>query len=385
MAKGKQRADQSARVVIEGVPQVSFYESGPRCPEDVPFPSCVRAILEHMGSEYGCKHVPAGDKQRLSNCTYAYVMGTSGAAFRLLWKPGWFPDNIDPIVMAEDGYEPYRRGLESVGFASEILDKRDGVDQEPLFRQRIIESIRDRGRPVIAFGVIGPPECCLVTGYHDGGDVLIGWSFFQRMPEFSADVALEPSGCFRKRDWYKDTPRLIILGEKRPAPPLGGVYREALTWGLKVMRTPMVRGRHNGFAAYDAWAEHLLQDEEFAAADMDRLNWLFMVHDDSVCTVAEGRWYGAEFLKEIVEHEPALADDLGAAAACFVKEHDLMWEIWGKVGGIGRSDEKSRTLAEPEVRRQIIPIIRAARDRDIEAAGHIERALARNPAERSAC
>jgi len=47
------------------------------------------------------------------------------------------------------------------------------------------------------------------------------------------------------------------------------------------------------------------------------------------------------------------------------------------VGGLGRDEGKVRKLAEPEVRRQIVPIIRAARDKDAEAAGHIERALAK--------
>ena len=34
----------------------------------------------------------------------------------------------------------------------------------------IVESIRDKGRPVIAHGVIGPPEECIVAGYDEGGD-----------------------------------------------------------------------------------------------------------------------------------------------------------------------------------------------------------------------
>ena len=44
-------------------------------------------------------------------------------------------------------------------------------------RGHIIESIRDRGRPVIAHGVIGPPEECIIAGYDEGGDVSVGWNF----------------------------------------------------------------------------------------------------------------------------------------------------------------------------------------------------------------
>ena len=44
-------------------------------------------------------------------------------------------------------------------------------------------------------------------------------------------------------------------------------------------------------------------------------------------------------------------------------------------GVVGYDDEKVRKLADPDVRRQMVPIIHQARDKDAEAADHIERAL----------
>ena len=38
--------------------------------------------------------------------------------------------------------------------------------------RRRIKSEVDNGRPVLAFGVISPPECCLITGYDDDGRFL---------------------------------------------------------------------------------------------------------------------------------------------------------------------------------------------------------------------
>jgi len=58
-------------------------------------------------------------------------------------------------------------------------------------------------------------------------------------------------------------------------------------------------------------------------------------------------------------------------------EHALMRRVWGLVGGISRSTSTSRKLAEPAIRRQIIPFILQARGKDAEAADHIERALAK--------
>ena len=72
-----------------------------------------------------------------------------------------------------------------------------------------------------------------------------------------------------------------------------------------------------------------------------------------------------------------MAADVLAAAACYAAEHELMWQVWGCVGGIGHGEAKTRKLAEADVRREIAGLIRQARDKDAEAADHIDRALAR--------
>jgi hypothetical protein len=110
---------------------------------------------------------------------------------------------------------------------------------------------------------------------------------------------------------------------------------------------------------------------------MAMLRERYMVHDDAVGMVAERRWYGSLFLAQIARHEWAMAPDLLVAASCYATEHDLMWQIWDVGGGIGRSDEQVRKLSEPGIRRQIVPLIHQAHDKDAEAADHIERALAK--------
>ncbi len=62
---------------------------------------------------------------------------------------------------------------------------------------------------MIAFGIVGPPEPVIITGFDEGGDVLTGWSFFQGFPPFNEGLEYEPGeegqpGYFRKRDWFKD-------------------------------------------------------------------------------------------------------------------------------------------------------------------------------------
>lgn len=372
-----------SRFVLQGVPRVHFYEGGPRCPEDICFPSCMRAVIEFMGDkDLCCKHAPGfcGDCKVM--CTYSYMAGVTGAAFYLSWGEGWQGDNNEIMYMSDDPGAPFACAFEAAGYGYELLSREPGRDNAEYFRQRIVESLRDKGRPVLAFGIIGPPECCLVTGYDEGGDVLIGWNFFQGFPPFNAGVEFEPTGEFRKRDWAAYEPDLsfLLIGDKLERKPFDAIYRSALEWGLKVARTSAVTlypgKRYNGLAAYTAWAEHLQRDADFVA-DEARLRELHDVHNNVVGHVAEARWYGGQFLIEAVNHVHwKMAEDLLHATACYAGEHELMWYLWDLAGGNGNPDAYIK-FADPAVRRQMIPIIQEARAKDAQAANYIERALAK--------
>jgi RNA polymerase sigma factor (sigma-70 family) len=369
------------RNVLEGVPQVSFaLHSGEgadglrRCPECFPFPSCLRSCLEFMGESYGHKVIEQhGSKWRLDNA-YTYLMGVTGMAFKMTWKEGWYLGNPGLNNLTDDLGEPYGRAFEAIGYAHELLHKRDST--EPEFRERIVESIRDRHHPVIARGVVGPPEECMIVGFDKGGEVLIGWSYFQAVPEFSEGVEFEPSGYFRKRGWFADTESIALIRDKVEKPHLEKIYTKALAWALQVSRTPRVKPDiHSGHAGYDAWAKALGQHEDLPPDNMPVLRVNYHVHEDAVGTTAEGRWYGAQFLKQVAEDVPELSKRLLAAAKCYEAEHDLMWKIWGFTGGPERSDEGALKLADRDARTQIIPIIGEARRLDEEACRHIEKAL----------
>jgi hypothetical protein len=255
------------------------------------------------------------------------------------------------------------------------VHKEPGRDNAALFRERIIASLADKRHPVIGFGVAGPPEAAIIAGYDEGGDVLIGWSFFQQMPEFAAGLEFEPSGHFRKRDWFQDTESLLIIGDKQAAPKPGDVYTQALRWNIEVARRPLVSGSANGLAAYTAWAEALVRDEDFPTADEATLRARHQRHEMAVSCVAENRWYGSQFLIEAADHvHYSLIEDLYTAAARLAGEHDLMWKIWDAAGGNGNPNAWAK-LAEPAVRRQIIAHILQARDKDLDAVEHLEHAL----------
>lgn len=374
-------AQSSTRLVLEGVPRVHFYEGGARCPEDIIFPSCLRACLEYLGEkEFGCKHCLVQNPNCKIFCSYSYLLGTSGGAALLSWRPSWHMDNQVLHHMSSDPFEPYRRAFASVGYTCQMVYKDPGRDNESFFRQSIIKSIQN-GLPVIAFGVVGPPEPVILTGYDDDGNILVGWSFFQADPGFNAGVEFEPAGYFRKTAWFQDTEALILLGEKCERPGFDETYRSALEWLVQVTTTPKVETsgheRYNGLAAYTAWAEQLLRDEDFPGDNVAVLRECHMVHDMAVGYVAEARWYGSQFLIEAADPNHlhfSLAEYLYKAAGCYAAEHNLMWKLWDLAGGNGNPGAFLK-FAEPEIRRKMAPIILQAREKDSEAIQYIQRAL----------
>jgi hypothetical protein len=102
----------------------------------------------------------------------------------------------------------------------------------------------------------------VITGYDEEGDVLAGWSFFQSLQPFNDGLEFEPEGSFRQRKWFADVNGLVILKQRRERPKMQEVLRDT-RWALATVRTPLTYGgRHNGLAAYDARADHLLHDDE---------------------------------------------------------------------------------------------------------------------------
>lgn len=380
------------RLVLENVPQIKFYDGGPRCPEDIPLPSVMRVLMEYFDeADFGCRTCRAVQTGCKIPCTYTYFIGMTGTGSYLSWKKGWEGDNVALFYMDPNAAKVDRRAFRAAGYAWEYVVKEESADNQARFLERIVDSLQ-RNIPVVAYGVVGPPEPCIITGIDNHGEVLIGWNFFQNFPGFNQGLEYESCGYFRQPDWLAHTECLVIVGAKESRPPLKILYREAFESALKVSRTPIVRPepdapawyqqRANGLAAYDAWAEQILNDEDFPD-DEAVLRQRHDVHNGAVGHIAEARWYGSQFFIQAVQSEIlhySQVENLLHAAACYAAEHDLMWKVWDLVGGNGFPDAY-KNFAEPSVRRKIAAIILEARQQDEQAAFEIEKTLAKFPAQ----
>jgi len=205
--------------------------------------------------------------------------------------------NVDISCIYEDPQEAYRRGLEAAGRRYEFL-----IREKTTTKKQFIDFIRqeiDAGRPLIAFGIIGPPEACILTGYRDEGEKLLGWNFFQNNPEFASSSEEDESGYFISGSWWEspETTALIAIGEYKPHKL---DHKSILNNALAVLTTNNAGRYTGGPAAYKAWADALGDEEQISEGmPLPRLFERLMCQNDALTMVAEGRAYAAAYLNQV--------------------------------------------------------------------------------------
>ncbi len=329
------------RAVLEGVPKIGFNL------HTCPFPGSLVACLRYLGDP----------------TDYDYVMGVSGAPFRGFWNRD-DGGNIDLMYLAP---EPHRRAFDALGYECQALPWDD--------RAALLDAIKGsiaRGRPVLAFGIVGPPECGIVAGYDRGGDVLVGYSYFQ-------DNSLP--GYYEQADWYELAQRgvniaAILIGDRKPRPAERDVLASSLAWAVGLARTPRRPERPDhlcGLAAYDGWADGLEVDDDYPGDNVEVMATRVMVHADQATMLYERR-SAARYLRGMAAIAPEAAASLAAAAALYDETADELSGAWPWGDSMGT--EVGRDLAVPSIRRDIARHVRVAKAKETRAVEHLERALA---------
>ncbi|HEX2946962.1 MAG TPA: AraC family transcriptional regulator [Clostridia bacterium] len=340
--------------ILFGVPKVEYtYE------EMTPFPACLRSILNYMGQQID----------------YSYLMAASGAAFRLRWNLNcWDGGNVDIQNIYENRLEPFERSFKAAGRNYSIL-LRSNTDKEGF--TKFIKSEIDSGRPVIALGIIGPPEACIITGYDDDGDTLLGWNLFQDNPEFAKDVKLHETGYFICSSWWENNCTCMVMSVGEETIPSTS-RKDIVLNAIDIMSRKSVSFRNEytsesqiytgGQAAYDAWAKAVGNDGEFPEnAILPILFERIMCQHDAQVMVGEGRSYAAVFMDRLGSDNPAAAKHCGEAAEYFRKAVQCMHKIDEAKGGYMQTEEVTRKFAQRDVRRQITALILEAKQYEAKA------------------
>jgi len=338
------------QAILLGVPKVEYGGEG-----ITPFPMCLKACANYLGMDV----------------SYNYVMAACGAAFRLTWDTTrWNFGNVDVIFTFDDPSKVYRTGIESLGCEYNLIGRTPKTEKAEF--TSFIKARIDAGYPCIALGIIGPPEACVITGYRDGGDTLLGWNFFQDNPEFASAMSFDESGYFISDQWWENPETKAVMS-------LGEVTKERFTPktilenAIEVLSGRQWHGTAKGRSAYDAWAKTILNDDDFPEnAILSILAERLMVHGDAMDTLADGRYAAAEYMKSLISLYPTHQKKLEEAAACFMQVHQTFGRMNEILGGVYRGENEMRMFAKPSVRKQISGIIYEAKSADEKALGIIK-------------
>ncbi len=354
---------------IPGVPRIAQFIEG-QSSMLTPFVGSLWAALEGMGRPW----------------PYADILALSGAGNRLAWRPGeWHGGNCDILACEEPPFAPHQRAFRAVGLHGEVRMVKSiaGIEgpfaNEAQAREEIMASI-DAGIPVIAMGIIGPPECCVVFGYEDGGDSLVGWSYFQ------ADEGFPAEQPFVKGNWYAG-----LVGYILPTPAEMPPERDSALAAYRAIVDHAyhadVRGAKVGLAAWEAMLcdlEHadfddcmqvmlpgpgeMWEDWAWSRTSQGR----FFIYCDALCQVHE-RSAALQFHERMASAYPEWAQPLNEAIDA--------WRACSEYGGflwkyLAMNEAGYVKFADPAIRKVLADEGRRAMELDRQAVEAVRTLLA---------
>ena len=333
----------SEQAILLGIPKVEYGANG-----ITPFPMCLKSCANYLGQEV----------------SYDYCMAASGAAFRLTWDTkSWNLGNVDVIFTFDDPSGVYRFGIESIGCEYNLIGRTPKMEKSEFIS--FIKTKIDSGYPCIALGIIGPPEACIITGYRDNGNVLLGWNFFQDNPEYNSKMRIDESGYFISEQWWDNTETKAIMS-------LGKITKDRFTPKMILQNAiEVMTGRNwkkysKGILAYDAWAKAVLNDGDFPKdAILPILAERFMANGDAMDCLADGRHSASNYMKSLILIYPEHQKNIEKAANLFTQVYNNVFKINDIIGD--RGENGMRTFAKPEIRKQIAEIIYEAKEADEKA------------------
>ncbi len=267
--------------------------------------------------------------------------------------------------------EIYKYGAKALGREFDFIERDENTTKEEF--TSFIKSKIAQGFPVIALGIIGPPEPCIVAGYDASGDILVGWNFFQEDTQFSSKIRLMDNGYFCSDSWWEntDTQAVMCIGEVSSVPcsdkdilKIAGDIMEAREEGFYA----------KGIRAYDAWKEMLLDEKWFeTSAGFDDLFSKFLVQNDAITCLCDGRKWGAKYFKELSEkYGKAEKDICLEIAKHFGKISNIAEEMGTLVGDWSDTEKMLGNFGSRAVREKLGNLIDAAKSEDILALKQIK-------------
>ena len=206
------------KVFIDKIPRLKWGESA-----DNSFIKSTQLSLNTLGGNY----------------SYEFLMGISGAAFRLHFNPDWWPSSADPTT----GFDVSRILFKSLGYKSELHSIDDyNFSDIKSFYQKIIAQI-NLGIPIIAINLKVYPEWGLITGYLKNRPGILCRTYFDESDEYS---------LAEHAPWLS-----FFIGEKGQPLDEDELFINSLKIAVQLAKTDEFGKYKSGFSAFEKWIEEL--------------------------------------------------------------------------------------------------------------------------------
>ena len=323
------------------------------------FPIVIKAVSEYLGEDV----------------SYAYIMAATGAAFRLVWnREDWDLSNIDIYHTLRESNTIYQYGAKALGREFSFQGRDEDTPKEAF--TSFIKSNLAKGYPVIALGIIGPPEPCIIAGYQAEGDIVMGWNFFQDDPEFSERIQIMDNGYFRCGNWWENTDTQAVMCIGDPVASAVCSDSEIVKMAADIMQARDEYSYAKGIRAYEAWKEMLLEEKWFESTAFDNLFFKFLVQNDAMICLSDGRDWGAKYFEELSEKcgeaEKAICQDI---AKHFRQVSGIAKEMLSLIGNRSNMEEKIQKFGSRSIREKLGRLIDAAQAEDGMALKGMEELL----------
>lgn len=267
--------------------------------------ACIAGVMAALGEE---------------NLSYEYLMGVSGAAFRVqLHQPNWCAS----AACAPCGYDCVPEAMKATGYRITWIDtQREGKPLPEGIQQAFdaVTSSIERGLPVILAG----KEAGLIVGHHADGRRMVR--------PYCCDV-----------DGYKDTEGLEA-GAVLPSDLVRAITAGNWAWGVGVIEPhdlPMPRDQavrnsfsraitlatterfgdyFSGFAALQRWSDQLVDETYFTTLPKER--WFPTVHANGYCygCLWASRKSGEKYLRLIAkDYDESISQKISEIADIYGK------------------------------------------------------------------
>ncbi len=241
------------------------------------------------------------------NVSYEFLMGVSGAAFRLqIAQPDWCPSAPN----AACGFNCIEPALDAVGYRALTHDtqevKDDNSSAPDNLREAIVESI-NQGVPVM----YSSQEESLIIGYENGGKAFLLRPYVARQDGYS-----------RMRTWPW---RVRILKKKGEPPDRRHSLIRSLEIALELANAEKFEPYASGFAAYEVWIANLLDESRFENQDPKAVRATMIANGHCYYSLLDARASAAIYLRSIAgEFEQDAAAHLLKAAELYQQIFDVL-------------------------------------------------------------